>query len=80
LCRSLAFEASDPILEAAGISVRLVSLTARPRVQRRGPRASIVALVVPGGFIRELPDVTSRRRMATAVPIGTFEVSMPQST
>jgi hypothetical protein len=42
-------EANDPIPEEAEISVRLVSLTARPRLKRARPvRASIVALVIPG--------------------------------
>jgi hypothetical protein len=41
-------EANDPIQEEEGISVRLVSLTARPRLKRARPlRASIVALVIP---------------------------------
>jgi hypothetical protein len=42
-------EAKDPNPEEGGISVRLVSLTARPRLKRARPlRASMVALVVPG--------------------------------
>jgi hypothetical protein len=41
-------EANDPIPEEEGISVRLVSSTARPRLKRARPlRASMIALVFP---------------------------------
>ena len=49
LGQSAESEANDPIPEEEGISVRLVSLTARPRsLEARPLRASIVALAVPG--------------------------------
>jgi hypothetical protein len=71
------FEANDPIPEAEGIFVRLVSLTARPRLKRaRLLRASTgrAGLFGYDGSIQEPLDLPSRRRLATAAPMGTFEV------
>jgi hypothetical protein len=42
------FEANDPIPEEEGISVRIVSLTARPRLKRARPLLALVALVFSG--------------------------------
>jgi hypothetical protein len=71
------FEANDPIPEEEGISVRLVSLAARPRLKRARPlRASIgrAGLFGYGGSIQEPLDLPSRRRLAAAAPIAAFEV------
>jgi hypothetical protein len=70
-------EANDPIPEEGGISVRLVSLTARPRHKRGEALESLDGRAGRSGYagsIREPLDVTSKRRMATAVPISTFKV------
>jgi hypothetical protein len=62
-------EANDPIPAEEGISVRLVSLIARPRLKRARPvRASMIALVVPGCWFysrtvgRDIQKVHGRRR------------------
>ena len=69
-------QANDPIPEEEGISVRLVSLTARPPAQEGGALESLHGRAGRpyAGSVRDPLDVTSRRSMATAVPISTFKV------